>query len=411
MNRLRHGRRLLGAVVAGAAAILVAAVLVVSCAPGSGRRAGAGGAAAAGAATSPATADHAGHGATFSPPPAAPLRPGERFVTVTMPRPYTPAAPNGGTDEYRCFLVDPGLTAPGYLTGSQFLPQNASIVHHAIFFRIGPDAAARARAADAGTPGDGWTCFGDAGIGADAAWVAAWAPGANETLLAPGLGYPMPAGSVLVMQVHYNLLATGGRPDGSDRSGIRLRLADGSARLTALQTMLLPAPVELPCPPTETGPLCDRTAALADVRQRFGAQVGATENALVEVCRHGTVTPGPTQSCDQPVRRAGTVYALAGHMHLLGRSIRIELNPGRPGARTLLDVPVYDFDNQALRPLAKPVAVRAGDVLRVTCTHDSGLRRLLPALRDTPPRYVVWGDGTSDEMCLGMVVWSTASGD
>jgi hypothetical protein len=98
-------------------------------------------------------------------------------------------------------------------------------------------------------------------------------------------------------------------------------------------------------------------------------------------------------------------------MHLLGRSIRIELNPGTPGARTLLDVPVYDFDNQALRPLAKPVAVRPGDVLRVTCTHDAGLRRLLPALRDTPPRYVVWGDGTSDEMCLGMVVWSTGSGD
>jgi len=72
----------------------------------------------------------------------------------------------------------------------------------------------------------------------------------------------------------------------------------------------------------------------------------------------------------------------------------------RPAAAT------YDFDNQALRPLAKPVTVRPGDVLRVTCTHDVGLRKLLPALRDVPPRYVVWGDGTSDEMCLGLVVWS-----
>jgi Copper type II ascorbate-dependent monooxygenase, C-terminal domain len=408
MNGLRHGRRLLGVVLAGAGAILVAAALVVSCVPGSGRG-GSGVAAAAATSAPPDAGDHAGHGATFSAPPAAPLRPGERFVTVTMPRPYTPVAPNGGTDEYRCFLVDPGLTQPAYLTGSQFLPQNAAIVHHAIFFRVGPEAAARARAAGSGTGGDGWTCFGDAGIGADAAWVAAWAPGANETLLAPGLGYPMPAGSVLVMQVHYNLLATRGRPGGSDQSGIRLRLSDGSSRLTPLQTMLLPGPVELPCAAGESGPLCDRAAAVADVRQRFGAQVGATEDALNAMCHHGAVTPGPTQSCDQPVRRAGTVYALAGHMHLLGRSIRIELNPGTARARTLLDVPVYDFDNQALRALPQPVAVRAGDVLRVTCTHDAGLRRMLPALRDTPPRYVVWGDGTSDEMCLGLVVWSTGA--
>ena len=30
----------------------------------------------------------------------------------------------------------------------------------------------------------------------------------------------------------------------------------------------------------------------------------------------------------------------------------------------------------------------------------------LPQLSDAPPRYVVWGEGTSDEMCLGLVVWS-----
>ena len=28
----------------------------------------------------------------------------------------------------------------------------------------------------------------------------------------------------------------------------------------------------------------------------------------------------------------------------------------------------------------------------------------VPALKDTPPRYVVWGEGTADEMCLGLVV-------
>ena len=169
----------------------------------------------AGGSVQPAPA-HGGHG-DFSPPPAEPLRAGERFVTLTMPEPYAPAAPNGGTDEYRCFLVDPGLSTQAYLTGSQFLPQNADIVHHAIFFQIAPEAVARARQADERSDGQGWQCFGDAGVG-DERWVAHWAPGANEVLLRQGLGYEMPPGSQLVMQVHYNLLATGGKAGSTDRS-------------------------------------------------------------------------------------------------------------------------------------------------------------------------------------------------
>jgi len=118
--------------------------------------------------------------ASHSIEPATPLRDGERFVTVSMPEPYTPAAPSGGTDEYRCFLVDPGLTRAAFLTGNQFLPQNAAIVHHAIFFRVSPDEVAEARQADAADDGEGWTCFGNAGISDDAAWVAHWAPGVGE---------------------------------------------------------------------------------------------------------------------------------------------------------------------------------------------------------------------------------------
>ena len=32
------------------------------------------------------------------------------------------------------------------------------------------------------------------------------------------------------------------------------------------------------------------------------------------------------------------------------------------------------------------------------------LRPLLPALSKLPPRYVVWGDGSSDQMCLGLLI-------
>ncbi len=45
-----------------------------------------------------------------------PLRPGERRLTLTMPVPYLPKAPTGvGTDDYRCFLLDPKLTKRAFL--------------------------------------------------------------------------------------------------------------------------------------------------------------------------------------------------------------------------------------------------------------------------------------------------------
>ena len=61
--------------------------------------------------------------------------------------------------------------------------------------------------------------------------------------MAKDVGVPLQAGSQIIMQVHYNLL--GG--DGSDTSAARLRMAPGGSDLTALETMLLPAPIELPC--------------------------------------------------------------------------------------------------------------------------------------------------------------------
>jgi hypothetical protein len=395
---MHHHPRTTGRLI-GAGVLVAALVTASSCAAGDTAQEPAPPVAA------PSTTHGGGHGGQFSAPPAAPLRPGERYENLTMPTAYTPTAPGGGTDEYRCFLVDPKLTAPAFLTGSQFLPQNADIVHHAIFFQVPPDAVDAARRADAKAPGEGWTCFGNAGIG-DAAWVAHWAPGANETLLQPDIGYPMPAGSRLVMQVHYNLLSTAGKAGSSDRSGVRLRLSD-RAGLTPLRTATLPAPVELACAANESGALCDRPAAVQNVAQRFGEEAAAAVDGLNQGCNAGRApTAAAEQRCDHPMPAAGTIYATAGHMHLLGRSIKLELNPGRADARTLLDVPSYDFDQQALRPLAAPVTVKKGDVLRVTCTHDVTLRQQIPQLKPLAPRYVVWGEGTSDEMCLALAVMS-----
>jgi hypothetical protein len=314
--------------------------------------------------------------------------------------------------------VDPGLNRRAFLTGSQFLPRNVDVVHHEILYRVVPADVAEARRLDAADRGDGWTCFGGTGVGgsgprldAGADWIAAWAPGAGEGKAPAGTGYLLEPGTQLVMQVHYNLLRAGGAGATgavTDQPGTRLRLTDGTADLVPLHTTLLPAPVELPCAAGESGPLCDREAAVLDVMRRFGARAGATVAGLSLLCSGGRTAAGPVQHCDHEVREAGTLYAVAGHMHLLGTGIKVELDPGTPRARTLLDVSPYNFHDQRSIPLARPVAVRPGDRYRVTCRHDAAQRRHLADQRELPPRYVVWGDGTTDEMCLGIVVGSLA---
>jgi len=49
-----------------------------------------------------------------------------------------------------------------------------------------------------------------------------------------------------------------------------------------------------------------------------------------------------------------------------------------------------------------------GDTIRVQCTFDPTLRQLLPELKGLPPRYVTWGEGSSDEMCLGVIAATPA---
>jgi hypothetical protein len=166
--------------------------------------------------------------------------------------------------------------------------------------------------------------------------------------------------------------------------------------------------VELPCPDGSTTGLCDRYVAVADVTRRFGASAGRTISGLQLLCTGELAAPGPgaTQTCVRQVREAMTIRAAAGHMHLLGRSITIVVNAGTPRATTVLDIPVWDFDNQSTRPLRTPLTVRQGDTITVTCRHDPRLREQLPALSSTPQRYVVWGEGTTDEMCLGILVVS-----
>lgn len=347
---------------------------------------------------------------------ASPTMSEDGIVTVALAEPYTPSSQTAASDDYRCFLIDTQLAEDRFVTGVRFSPGNPDVVHHAILYRVDPSQVKAAEKRDSEAEGQGWPCFGGPDLPAPTSsedpisrvestpWLAAWAPGGRESRFPDGTGVPLAAESRVVLQVHYNLLAG----TGPDATEVYLRTEPGDAGLTPLETFLLPAPVELPCGPDESGPLCDREAAVTDTIERFGGESLRTIWGLQLICGGDLVEPqaGPTQSCEHQARQDMTIYAAAGHMHLLGRTLTIEHIPADGRPEMVLDIPLWDFDQQGATRLPEPLSVAAGDRLKVTCTHDVGLRQQLPALADTEPRYITWGEGTTDEMCLGILTVS-----
>jgi mono/diheme cytochrome c family protein len=348
--------------------------------------------------------------------PAAPQRPevrqGETLLNLRMQATYRPSSAPGVTDDYRCFLLDPKQAADSFVTSARIEPGQRKIVHHVILFRVAPSQVPAAKALDAKSHGPGWSCFGGTGLPAgdgagiadtlnNANWIAAWAPGWGGNRLPDGTGVSLPAGSQIVMQVHYNLL-NGRAPD---RSRALLTVAPASTGLVPLQTMLLPGPVELACGKGERGKLCDRNEALFALGRKYGPGATFVPAGLLILCRGSAATPKPSavSTCDRRITIPTTIYIAAGHMHLLGAAIRLELNPATPDAKVLLDIPRWNFHWQNAYTLARPVQAQPGDVVRVTCRHDVSKRAHGGHGVPKTPRYVLWGEGTTDEMCLGII--------
>jgi hypothetical protein len=335
---------------------------------------------------------------------------GSQVLTLEASHSYTPHAPAGATDDYHCTLVDPHLRHDTYIIGSHFYPNSPNHeVHHAILFEVPPAEVPAALAADKG--GKGWTCFGETalpgqGLGSLGAtpWLTAWAPGHGMDLTPAGTGVYFPKGSMVIMQVHYNLLQ-GDRP--VKVSLKLLTVPAASHHLTELHLDLLPAPPDVPCPAGVHGPLCSRAAELKNLGQRFGQDQVSFVNILESVCGRNPSNPpvGDTTSCAWPVNWNGKILRVTPHMHLLGQAMKIILDPGTPNQQVLLDDPHYNFDYQRSFTLTKPVSVKAGDRIEVSCTYNPILGQELPQLRRLPPHFVTWGDGSSDEMCLGIITY------
>jgi hypothetical protein len=298
--------------------------------------------------------------------PATPLQPqnvtepslGTPDIVVQPPEPYMPK--EGLADDYHCFVVDPGLAADRDFIAARFIPQSKRTVHHIIVFSLGPEADGELAEVDAKEEGPGYTCFGGPGIERNIAgvrWLTSWAPGGVADRAPEGTGIRVKAGSKLVMQVHYNLLGAR-EPD-----------------QTQVQLYFSPEPVAKPARVSLIGQLL------------LSIPAGAADHEEV---------------FEYESSRDFKIWGAGGHMHLLGRQVRLDVLRADGSDQCVLDIPSWDFHWQGSYRLAAPLDVKEGDTLRITCRYDNSAENQ-PFVNGVKqqPRDVTWGEGTLDEMCLG----------
>ena len=314
-------------------------------------------------------------------------------LSLQMAEPYTPD--ESLLDDYRCFAIPLDIDEPRFVTGYQFIPDAAEMAHHSIFYLLGAGAQSAVEQRNYADGAPGWTCYGGAGVSGVVDSFGGWVPGMQPVRFPAGAGFVIKPGQTLVLQMHYNLSAS----QEPDRSRVLLELAPAGSELAELVYAPLIAPVEIPCPTGVEGPQCQREAALQRVGELYGREASYTPDYLLRSCRQrlddyadnsGEVARGV---CDFPIDEPVTLYSVTGHMHELGRSFQLELNPDTDGALMLLDIPRWDFHWQGEYFFVEPLELARGDVLRMECIWDNSL--------SDEPRYVVWGEGTSDEMCFG----------
>lgn len=271
-------------------------------------------------------------------PPSVTLDPGDSY------------RPNAATtDDYHCFLVDPGLTTAQDLIGFDVHPGTPASVHHVLVFAVPPAAVAKARSKDAAEPGIGWTCFSGSGLGTvtDAPpTIGGWVPGSGGSVFPSGTGISLDAGTQIVVQVHYNLLAGAAF---ADRTTVDLHYA--------------------------TTPVAKHARVLSLANDSFVVPPGATQ----------------TVTADQQVP-AGSwqVWGVLPHMHLHGTEINLSLQRAAGDSTCAIDIPRWNFHWQGFYYYKRPIPVDAGDVVHLACTFDN--------TAGTAP--LAWGEKTTDEMCL-----------
>ena len=266
-----------------------------------------------------------------------------------------PFTPPPGEDTYRCFTVPTNVTSDTWVRAVDAHPGDRGTVHHILTFI---DTTGESVKLDEADPGPGYKCFGGPLFNTTGT-LGGWAPGQRALQLPDNVAFRLPAGSRVVMQVHYHPHHDEMMPDQTSY-GVYFSNA--------------PSPKEL--------------RILPIVNQTF------------------TIPPNdPNYRVDAsfffPLPFPVKIWLVAPHMHLLGRKMQVNYTPKGGTEQCLIRIDDWDFNWQGTYRYAQPIDVPAGTTLSLRAWYDNSADN--PRNPNNPPKPVSWGEATTDEMCLAFV--------
>ncbi len=263
-----------------------------------------------------------------------------------------------GPDAYRCFVLPTHFSEDRYITAMDIEPGNPAIVHHIV---VCVDTTGKARRLEQQDGGPGYTPHGN-GTNPTGA-IGVWGPGSVPSRFPEGVGALLPKGADIVLQVHYT---RSGKPE-TDLPELGLYFCKGLVDKRARLLLLVQSNLRIP---------------------------PGDANYIVRAF--------PTAACDDV-----TILQVIPHMHLLGREMTVSaMPPGKP-LRPLIYVPDWDFHWQMAYTFKEPVKLPRGTILTMTARYDNSVKNLRNP--NNPPRTVLWGALSTDEMCIAILIYTSDS--
>lgn len=282
---------------------------------------------------------------------------GEPDYIVEMPVEYE-IEPEG-EDEYRHFIIPTNFETDMYVQAVDVQPGNRKTVHHVIAYL---DTEGQGRELAAKDPKPGYVT-GGTGPGIDVVGtLGGWAPGVTPSVLPEGIGYLLPKGADIVMQVHYY------RTGHTERDQSRMGLYFSKTPKTV---------------PLEIG---------SAINDKFMIPAGEAKYAV---------------HASRRLKKDSYLLATMPHMHLLGRDMRIIATPPTGDMIDLIWIQDWDFNWQDIYHYRKPIFLSAGTNISLVAHFDNSATN--PANPHDPPIPVGWGDKTTDEMCIGFFYYVDAA--
>jgi hypothetical protein len=275
-------------------------------------------------------------------------------VVFSMPKSFH--LPASGDVDYQYIIIPTGFTEDRWVSMSEIRPSNRMVVHHAV--------------AHIREPGSNWLKGAPIRVPfsanqlptpearRDAMFTVSdlllvYAPGSLPDKWPAGYAKLIPAGSDIVLQMHYT---THGHPM-EDKTSVGIVFAKQPPR--------------------------KRVITLQLTNDRFLIPPGDPDKR-VEV--HGSI-PNDAE-----------LLSFFPHMHLRGKSFEYNMIPPGGKPQTLLRIPHYDFYWQLGYRLARPIPLKAGTILQAVATFDNSKNN--PHNPD-PDAAVTWGEQTWAEMMVG----------